>query len=136
MVRSRDADSDGSSFSALWRISRALKDEERRQAVASLSASAASGVEKDSLVVVRSIAEARPYAKEGPHAEFLPLVGKAIPLALTRDVRAAYRRLTREAPHARAIIDIICETPPARGRRSGGRRSWLEIRAAEKFSLR
>jgi hypothetical protein len=107
VVRSRDADSDGSSFSALWRISRALKDEERRQAVASLSASAASGFEKDSLVVVRSIAEARPYAKEGPHAEFLPLVGKAIPLALTRDVRAAYRRLTREAPHARAIIDMI-----------------------------
>lgn len=107
VVRSRDADRDGSSFSALWRRSRALKEDERRSAVVSLSASAASGYENDSVVVVRSIAEGRPYAKDGPHTEFLPMVGKPIPLVFTKDVRAVYRKLTSEAPHARAIIDVI-----------------------------
>jgi hypothetical protein len=107
VVRSGDADREGSSFSELWRRSRAVDDEARRSAVARWSTTGASAVEADSVVVVRSIAAERPHAKEGPHAEFLPMVGKPIPLVFTADVRAVYQKLTSEAPHARNVIDVI-----------------------------
>jgi hypothetical protein len=107
VVRSDDADREGSSFSELWRRSRAIDDETRRSAMARWSSIGASAVEADSMVVVRSIAAQRPHAKDGPHAEFLPMVGKPIPLVFTADVRGVYKKLTSAAPHARNIIDVI-----------------------------
>jgi hypothetical protein len=107
VVRSGHADREGSSFSELWRRSRAVDDETRRSAVARWSATGAPAAEADSVVVVRSIAAERPHVKDGPHAEFLPMVGKPIPLVFTADVRAVYKKLTSEAPHARNIIDVI-----------------------------
>jgi hypothetical protein len=107
VVRSRDADGDASSFSALWRRSLAIDEDTRRSAVARSSASAAFGVEDASVVVVRSVAETKTYATKEMHNEFLPMVGRPVPLVFTRDVRAVYKTLTSEAPHARAIIDAI-----------------------------
>jgi hypothetical protein len=107
VVRTCDADREGNSFSAIWRRSLAIDEETRRSALASASASAASGAERESVVVVRSIAEARNYATKDMHAEFLPLLGKPMPLVFTRDVRTVYKKLTSEAPHARAVIDVI-----------------------------
>jgi hypothetical protein len=107
VVRSRDADRDASSFSALWRRSLAIDEETRRSAVVRSSASAASGVEDESVVVVRSVAEAKNSATREMHKEFLSMVGKPVPLVFTRDVRAVYKKLTSEAPHARAIIDVL-----------------------------
>lgn len=107
VVRSCEADRDASSFSALWRRSLAIDEETRRSAVVRSSASAASGVEYESVVVVRSVAEAKNYATREMHNEFLPMVGKPVPLVFTRDVHTVYKKLTSEAPHARAIIDVI-----------------------------
>jgi hypothetical protein len=103
VARSGDADS----FSELWRRSRAIDDESRRSAVARWSAIGASAVEADSVVVVRSIAAGRPDLRSGPHAEFLPMVGKPIPLVFTADVRAVYKKLASGAPHARHVIDVM-----------------------------
>jgi hypothetical protein len=107
VVRSRDADRDAGSFSALWRRSLAIDEETRRSAVVRSSASAASGVEDESVVVVHSVAEAKNSATKEMHKEFLPMVGKPVPLVFTRDVHTVYKKLTSEAPHARAIIDVL-----------------------------
>jgi hypothetical protein len=107
VVRSSEADREGKSFSELWRSSIAIDKQTRQSAVVRSSATGASGVEADSVVVVRSIAAERPHAKEGPHAEFLPMLGKPVPLVFTADVRAVYKKLTSEAPHARNIIDVL-----------------------------
>jgi hypothetical protein len=107
VVRARDADRDASSFSALWRRSLAIDEETRRSAVVRSSASAASGVEDESVVVVHSVAEAKNSATKEMHKEFLPMVGKPVPLVFTRDVHTVYKKLTSEAPHARGIIDVI-----------------------------
>lgn len=103
MVRSGDADS----FPELWRRSRAIDEESRRSAVARWSATGATAVEADSVVVVRSIAAVRPDLRSGPHAEFLHMVGKPISLVFTADVRAVYKKLTGGAPHARHVIDVM-----------------------------
>jgi hypothetical protein len=106
VVGSRDADGDGSSFSALWCRSLAI-DETRRAVVLRSSASEASGVDDASVIVVRSIAEAKNFGTKEMRSEFLPMVGTPVPLVFTRDVRDAYKKLTGEAPHAHAIIDVI-----------------------------
>jgi hypothetical protein len=103
VARSGDADS----FSELWRLTRAIDDGSRRSAVERWSAAGATAIEADSVVVVRSIAAARPDLRSGPHAEFLHMVGKPIPLVFTADVRAVYKKLTSRAPHARHVIDVM-----------------------------
>lgn len=108
VVRDGDASYDKRSFEALWRESVATSKEAQRSAIArSERTTTMPVIDRDSIVVVRSVAEAKGNATKDVHAEFLPLVGKPVPLVFTRDVHAVYKKLTREAPHARAIIDMI-----------------------------
>jgi hypothetical protein len=108
VVRDGDAGYGKCSFEALWLESVATNKEARRSAIArSEQASAMPAVDRDSIVVVHSIAEGKGYGTKDLHAEWLPWVKRSVPLAFTKDVQQAYRQLVAEAPHAKSIIDII-----------------------------
>ncbi|MCW2082430.1 UNVERIFIED_ORG: hypothetical protein M2193_004605 [Bradyrhizobium japonicum] len=97
------------SFDGLWRRSVATPPDARRAATLRAAAAAAeAGTEAgNSVVVVRSMAEGKTVAAREMRAEFEGMLGEPVPLVFTRDVRGAYRRLVAEAPHARAIIDVV-----------------------------
>lgn len=97
------------SFAGLWERSLAMPPEMRRAAVAraDAAAKATDPSAEDSVVVVRSIAEGKTVAAREMQAEFQGMVGEPVPLVYTRDVRGTYRRLVAEAPHARAVIDVV-----------------------------
>jgi len=103
------AESEACSFAVLWRRSVATPPETRRAVVAcaDTAARARNIKAKDSVVVVRSIADGKTTAAREMQAEFQGMLGEPLPLVFTRDVREAYRRLVAEAPHARAIIDVV-----------------------------
>jgi hypothetical protein len=107
--RDDGAESEARSFAELWRRSVATPPETRRTVVARADAAARARdiAAKDSVVVVRSIAEGKTTAAREMQAEFQGMLGEPVPLVFTRDVREAYRRLVAEAPHARAIIDVV-----------------------------
>jgi hypothetical protein len=108
VVREGDTDYGTRSFGGLWRQSTATSAEARRlTAERADAASTTPDVDKDSIVVVRSIAEGKGYSTKEMHAEFKDWVGKAVPLVFTKDVQAVYRKLVAEAPHARPVIDTI-----------------------------
>jgi hypothetical protein len=109
VVREDGEENDGRSFAGLWRQSVATTPETRRSIVARAAAVAAAhkGAGRDLIVVVRSIADGKSSSAREMQAEFKGMVGEAVPLVFTRDVREAYRKLVAEAPHARAIIDTI-----------------------------
>ncbi len=104
--REDGAESDTRTFAGLWRRSVATPPETRR-AIAARADAAAKAAGKDAVVVVRSIAEGKTVAAREMQAEFQGMLGEPVPLVPTRDVRQAYRRLVAEAPHARAIIDVV-----------------------------
>ncbi|MGY4349012.1 hypothetical protein ACVWXM_005479 [Bradyrhizobium sp. GM7.3] len=107
--RDDGAESKPRSFGGLWDRALAMSPETRRAAVARADAAtrASDTSAEDSVVVVRSIAEGKTVAARGMRAEFQGMVGEPVPLVYTRDVRGAFRRLVAEAPHARAIIDVV-----------------------------
>jgi hypothetical protein len=94
VVREGDTDYGTRSFGGLWRQSTATSAEARRStAERADAASTTPDVDKDSIVVVRSIAEGKGYSTKEMHAEFKDWVGKAVPLVFTKDVQAVYRKL-------------------------------------------
>jgi hypothetical protein len=108
VVRDGDGGGENRTFEGLWRESMATSKEKRRSTVARADmASATTSVERDSMVVVRSIAEGKGYSVKDVHADWNAWVGKPVPLVFTRNVQAAFNKLVSEAPHARTVIDII-----------------------------
>jgi hypothetical protein len=108
VVRDGDSGYDRRSFEALWRESVATSKENRRSAIArSEKATTMPVVDRDSIVVVHSIAEGKGYGTKDLHADWLPWVKKPVPLVFTKDVQQTYRQLVAEAPHAKSIIDVI-----------------------------
>lgn len=107
--RDDGAESEARSFAGLWGRALALPPETRRAAVARADAAtrASDTSAEESVVVVRSLSEGKTVAAREMQAEFQGMVGEPVPLVYTRDVRGAYRRLVAEAPHARAIIDVV-----------------------------
>jgi hypothetical protein len=99
VIREGDPDYDTRSFGGLWRQSTATSAEARRStAERADAASTPPDVDKDSIVVVRSIAEGKGYSTKEMHAEFKDWVGKAVPLVFTKDVQCVYRRSSLQRP--------------------------------------
>ncbi|EKS34517.1 AAA family ATPase [Afipia broomeae] len=109
VVREDGPEGDAHGFAGLWRRSVATPPETRRVMVARADAvaGARNAAGSDAIVVVRSIADGKNNAAREMQAEFKGMVGAPVPLVFTRNVQQAYRRLVAEAPHARAIIDVI-----------------------------
>jgi ATPase family protein associated with various cellular activities (AAA) len=108
IVREGDTGHDERTFEGLWRASIGASEEVRRSAIARADmATATPAVDKDTIVVVRSIAESKGYSTKDMHADWLGWVNKPVPLVFTRDVQKVFRKLVAEAPHARSVIDVI-----------------------------
>jgi hypothetical protein len=147
VVREDGEENDGRSFPGLWRQSIATTPETRRSAVARAAAMVAvhKGVDRDLIVVVRSIADGKSSAAREMQAEFKGMVGEAVPLVFTKDVQKAYRKLVTEAPHARAIIDTILRDtagsrttawrPTVLVGRPGSGKTWLCVRICQELNI-
>ncbi|WMT76480.1 AAA family ATPase [Bradyrhizobium sp. Ash2021] len=146
VVRDDGAESEERSFGGLWRRSVATPAETRRAVVARADALARGrNVGKEAVVVVRSIAEGKTNAAREMQAEFQGMLGEPIPLVCTRDVREAYRKLVAEAPHARAIIDVVLRDtagsrtaawrPTILVGKPGSGKTWLCLRICQELHL-
>lgn len=106
--REDGVESEGRTFAGLWQRSVATPSESRRTIVARADAAAkGAAAGNDVVVVVLSMAEGKTVAAREMQAEFQGMLGEAVPLVPTRDVRQVYGRLVAEAPHAREIIDVV-----------------------------
>ncbi len=107
VVRQGDVENTQRTFEELWRASVATGKEARRSIVAAVKSSEATAVDESAIVVVRSIAQGQSYGDKQLHTDWASWVGKPAPLVPTGNIQKVYRKLVAEAPHARAIIDLV-----------------------------